>query len=117
MPGRLLLTGGPRELHLWVLQQPIAAFAQFLLSPEYFPFALQGARGFPGTPGLPGVKGHRVSIRGKGVGEQGLPEEETFGGVYVIFCVGSQMCDGSFLLFPRVTQGSMVLREKLVLQV
>lgn len=114
MPGCLLLTGGPRELHLRALQQPTAAFAQLLLSPEYFPFALQGARGFPGTPGLPGVKGHRVS---KGVGEQGLPEEETFGGMHVIFCVGSQMCDRSFLLFPRVTQGSMVLREKLVLQV
>lgn len=117
MPGCLLLTGGPRELYLRALQQPTAAFVWFLLSPEYFPFALQGARGFPGTPGLPGVKGHRVSIRGKGVGKQGLPKEETFEGMHVIFCVRSQMCDGSFLLFLRVTQGSMVLREKLVLQV
>lgn len=32
-------------------------------------------------------------------------------------CVGSQMCNGTLLLFPRVTQASMVLREKLVLQV
>lgn len=44
--------------------------------------------------------------------------EEAFGGTHINSCVGSQMCNrGFFLLFPRVTQALMVLREKLVLQV
>lgn len=113
MPGCLLLIGTPGAESAG----PPAAFTPSLLSPEYPLFALQGARGFPGTPGLPGVKGHRVSIRGKGDGRQELLGEETFWGTHIISPVGSQMRNRTPLLFPRVTQAWMVLREKLVLQV
>lgn len=44
-------------------------------------------------------------------------ESKHFGVMHTICCVGSQVCDRIPLLFPRVTQASMVLREKLVPQV
>lgn len=37
--------------------------------------------------------------------------------MHTISWVGSQTCDGTLVLFPRVTQASTVLRGKLVLRV